>query len=90
MTSFTTNWEDEENNRIVELAVRCRLDGETVEIVDVTPHAVTFVDGESREPVRKLRVHTEGGRRVLSRVVRARGWEQLQQAAQEAQMAEAL
>ena len=91
MTSFTANWEDEENNRIVELAVQCRLDGDSVEIIDITPQTVVFVDVETREPVRTLRVHTKTGRQVLSRLVRARGGlEQFQQAAEEAQLAEAL
>lgn len=91
MQSFTTTWEDEDNNRILELAVQCRLNGDAVEIVDVIPHAVTFVCGQTGEHVRKVRVHTETGRQILRRALHAAGGiELVQQAAEEAQWAEAV
>lgn len=73
MMSFTTNWEDEESNRILELAVECQVDGERVEVRDVTPRRVTFMDAATSEPVRSIGVHTRGGREHLIRVCHSRG-----------------
>ncbi|MFO0914323.1 MAG: hypothetical protein U0795_15290 [Pirellulales bacterium] len=65
MGIFTTQWEDEENNRILELHVQYRLDGSSLEIDAVTPASVTFVDQHSREPIRKIGVHTRAGKGML-------------------------
>lgn len=73
MMMFTTNWEDEESNRILELAVECHVRGESVEVQKVTPKSVTFVDAESRESVRTIGVHTDGGRELLTKVCHSRG-----------------
>jgi hypothetical protein len=73
MMSFTTNWEDEESNRILELAVECIVDGELVEVRDVTPRRVTFVDAATSEPVRSIGVHTQSGRDHLVQVCHSRG-----------------
>ena len=67
MGSHTAHWEDEENNRIVELSVRYQLDGSDLEIVSVTPASVTFVQEESRQPVRRIGIHTAKGREFLLR-----------------------
>ncbi len=68
MGTYTAQWEDEENNRILELSVRYILDGSEVKIESVTPANVTFIEAESRQPVRKLGVHTNAGRRFLLRL----------------------
>ncbi len=73
MNTVMANWEDDENNRIVELAVECRFEDETVEIVSVTPRSITFIDATTREPQRTLGIHTAAGRRLLTRVCVARG-----------------
>jgi hypothetical protein len=73
MKSFQATWEDEENNRRVELVVNHRLDAKRVESGDVTPTRVTFLCPETKAPLRSIGVWTEGGRRVLSRQIEAAG-----------------
>ena len=73
MKSFQATWEDEENNRHVELVVNYRLDAAQVAIQDVTPTRVTFLCPESGSPLRSVRVHTDGGQRLLARQVAAAG-----------------
>jgi hypothetical protein len=73
MKSFQANWEDEENNRRVELVVNHRLDATRVEISDVTPTRVTFLCPTTRSPLRSIGVWTNGGRRVLARQMAAAG-----------------
>ena len=62
MNTLTTNWEDEENNRRIELLVEYRLAGNDVVIDSVTPLSVTFVD-------RQVRVWTQRGRQLLAQTV---------------------
>jgi hypothetical protein len=73
MNSCQATWEDEENNRQVELVVNYRLDATRVEINNVTPTRVTFLCPTSGSPVRSIGVWTSGGRRVLARQVNASG-----------------
>ncbi len=73
MNSCQATWEDEENNRHVELVVNYRLDATRVEINDVTPTRVTFLCPTSGNPVRSIGVWTGGGRRMLARQVDASG-----------------
>jgi hypothetical protein len=73
MKTFQATWEDEENNRRVELVVNHRLDSTRVEINDVTPTRVTFLCPTSRQPLRSIGVWTNGGRHVLARQVEAAG-----------------
>ena len=70
MNSCQATWEDEENNRRVELVVNYRLDATRVEINDVTPTRVTFLCPTSGKPTRSIGVWTNGGRRVLGRQVK--------------------
>ncbi len=67
MAHCTASWEDEENNRKVELSVEYQLDGNRLQIERVTPTAVVFVDPQSGETTRRIRVWTETGRRMLLR-----------------------
>jgi hypothetical protein len=88
MMSFTTNWEDEESNRILELAVQCRVDGQSVQIREVTPQRVTFVDPATSEPLRSIGVHTTSGREHLIRVCHSRGaFDHIRGAALESELA---
>ncbi|MCI0331776.1 MAG: hypothetical protein L0228_00955 [Planctomycetes bacterium] len=73
MKSFQATWEDEENNRHVELVVNHRLDAKRVEISDVTPTRVTFLCPTTKVPLRSIGVWTDGGRRVLARQIEAAG-----------------
>lgn len=73
MKSFQATWEDEENNRSVELVVNHRLDAKRVEITDVTPTRVTFLCPTTKSPVRSIGVWTDGGRRMLARQIEAAG-----------------
>ena len=59
MKSCQATWEDEENNRRVELVVNYRLDATRVEINDVTPTRVTFLCPTSGKPTRSIGVWTE-------------------------------
>jgi len=67
MNSMTTNWEDEENNRTVELSVAYRIDNDRLEIDEITPSSISFFDPQTKQFVRKIRVWTEAGRQLLSR-----------------------
>ncbi len=73
MNSCQATWEDEENNRRVELVVNYRLDAKRVDIQDVTPTRVNFLCPTSGNTLRSIGVWTNGGRRVLSRQVAASG-----------------
>ena len=73
MKNCQATWEDEENNRQVELVVNYRLDVTRVEINDVTPTRVNFLCPTSGNTTRSIGVWTDGGRRVLSRAIEASG-----------------
>jgi hypothetical protein len=73
MKTFQATWEDDENNRRVELVVNHRLDATRVNISDVTPTRVTFLCPTNRTPLRSIGVWTNGGRRVLNRQIEAAG-----------------
>jgi hypothetical protein len=73
MKSYQATWEDEENNRHVELVVGYQLDQATVDIANVTPRRVTFLCPTHGTPVRTVGVWTESGRRHLARQVEAAG-----------------
>ena len=72
MQTTNVNWEDEENNRIVSLAVDFTA-GEQVDLHRLTPTKVTFLCPESRVPLRTVNVHRKTGRRVLSRAFQTAG-----------------
>jgi hypothetical protein len=73
MNSCQATWEDEENNRRVELVVNYRLDATRVDVRDVTPTRVNFLCPTSGTTLRSIGVWTDGGRRVLSRQVAESG-----------------
>ncbi len=73
MKTFQATWEDEENNRRVELEVNHQLDASQVNIGDVTPTRVTFLCPASGSPLRSIGVWTNAGRRVLARQIEAAG-----------------
>ena len=80
MGTYTAQWEDDDNNRILELSVHYRLDGSDLEIVSVTPATVTFLNPSSGVATRRIRVHTATGRKLLLRQFAAAiGMDQLQQ-----------
>jgi hypothetical protein len=67
MKSCQATWEDEDNNRSVELVVNYRLDAKRVEVEGVTPTRVNFLCPSSGKTLRSIGVWTNGGRRVLGR-----------------------
>ena len=73
MKSCQATWEDEENNRRVELVVNYRLDATRVEINDVTPTRVNFLCPTTGDTLRSIGVWTDGARRILSRQIEASG-----------------
>jgi hypothetical protein len=72
MQTTNVNWEDEENNRIVTLAVDFTA-GEQVDLHRLTPTKVTFLCPESGVTLRSVGVHRTTGRRVLSRAFQGAG-----------------
>lgn len=73
MNSCQATWEDEENNRRVELVVNYRHDATRVEINDVTPTRVHFLCPTSGSTTRSIGVWTDGARRILARQIGAAG-----------------
>ena len=65
MPTHTTNWEDDDCNRIVQLSVDYQIVDSRIEIEDVTPTAIRFLDPDRSKP-RRIGVWTEKGRRLLS------------------------
>lgn len=64
MPTVQTNWEDDENNRRVELELSYQLNEGQVEIEAVTPLAVHFDNSNTNKPSR-IGVWTETGRAML-------------------------
>src|SRR4051795_5773844 len=73
MKSCQATWEDEDNNRRVELVVNYRLDAKRVEVEGVTPTRVNFLCPSSGQTLRSIGVWTNGGRRVLARALESSG-----------------
>jgi hypothetical protein len=73
MKNFQATWEDAEASRQVELVVNYQLDAKHVDINDITPTRVTFLCPQSQQPLRSVRVWTEGGRKLLARQAAAAG-----------------
>ena len=63
MATHTTTWEDDDCNRVVQLSVDYQVIDSRIEIEDVTPLSIRFLD---TEPQRQIRVWTEKGRRLLT------------------------
>lgn len=90
MGTYAANWEDEENNRLVKLAVEYCTSDDQIELSNVTPVSVTFFCAETNAPLRTIGVHTDNGRRVLMRQYGEKvGLENLQREVAEALLASA-
>lgn len=74
MGSFQASWEDEENNRRVDLVVDYRIAAGQVEIASVTPQRVYFSKSRAAEPFRSVGVWTEKGRQLLAAQAKAAGF----------------
>ena len=74
MQKIETNWEDEENNRHVSVAVEFTRNDNAVEIKSLTPKQVTFLCPESNSPLRSVGVWTEKGRELLAKQLHAAGY----------------
>ena len=72
MANHTANWEDEENNRIVQLSVDYQVTDSQVQIEEITPTSVLFFDAANGQPQRRIGVWTERGRQMLRRQYRER------------------
>ncbi|MCG8586602.1 MAG: hypothetical protein MI757_18010 [Pirellulales bacterium] len=72
MQSTAVNWEDEENNRIISLAVDFTA-GDEVELHRLTPTKVTFLCPDKRTQLRSVGVHSKTGRRVLAQAFLSAG-----------------
>lgn len=67
MPTHTAKWEDEENNRLIELSVEYQLDDDRIEIENVTPTSILFIDAATLTPQRRIGVWTDKGRALLRR-----------------------
>jgi hypothetical protein len=74
MTTMQTTWEDEENNRRVELVVDYQLDGRGVKIQSVTPQRIYFHEAGHREVTGSVAVWTNKGRQTLVEQMQSAGW----------------
>ncbi len=74
MGSFQASWEDEENNRRVDLVVDYRIAAGQVEIASVTPQRVYFAKSRAAEPFRSVGVWTEKGRQLIAAQAKAAGF----------------
>jgi hypothetical protein len=70
-------WEDEENNRHVELSIAYEIENQAITIREITPKSVSFLCEQRRRPVESIGVHTPAGRRLLSeQFQQSRGFQQ--------------
>ena len=67
MANVQTNWEDDDNNRRVELDVHYQLENGKLDIKSVTPTAVQFLCPQSGDVQRSVGVWTEKGQAFLVR-----------------------
>ena len=74
MQKIEANWEDEENNRHVAVAVEFTRRENTVEIHSLTPKQVTFLCPESNNALRSVGVWTDKGRELLAKQLHAAGY----------------
>lgn len=74
MHKIETNWEDEENNRQVSVAVEYTRNNDSLEIKSLTPKQVTFLCPESNNPLRSVNVWTDKGRELLSKQLHSAGY----------------
>lgn len=74
MTTMQTTWEDEENNRRVELVVDYQLDDRGVKIQNVTPQRIYFHEAGHRGVAGSVTVWTEKGRQALIQQMQSAGW----------------
>lgn len=65
MGTIQAAWEDEENNRRIDLVVDYQIAAGQVELQNVTPHTVHFSCPKSGETTRSMGVHTETGKQLL-------------------------
>lgn len=66
-------WEDETNNRQVQFSVDYAIENGQVEINDVTPVKVTFVEPSTNTSVKSIGIHTITGRKMLAKQFQASG-----------------
>ena len=74
MHKVETNWEDEENNRQVAVAVEFTRQDNAIEIRSLTPKQVTFLCPESNSPLRSVGVWTDKGRELLAKQLHSAGY----------------
>lgn len=67
MNSTQLTWEDDDNNRQVRFQVQFTTGNSEIEIAEIVPTEVEFTDG------RKIGVHTETGRKLLTRQITQSG-----------------
>jgi hypothetical protein len=66
MNGYRIVWEDTPKMREVELFVEYTLSTDSVQIDAIRPTKVTFLDAETKQPIRSVGVHTDMGRKILT------------------------
>ena len=67
MNTVQTVWEDDDNNRKVEMTIEYVISNQSIEIQDVAPTRVTFVEPTSKNEIRSVGVWTRSGAEMLVR-----------------------
>lgn len=67
MHAYKTVWNDAAKRRDVEVVVRYRIDDTRAEILEVVPQSVLVYEVDGESVFKQIPVHTDGGRRHLSR-----------------------
>ncbi len=72
MGSYHATWEDEENNRQIQFSVDYTAENGSIEITAITPSKISFICPETNTCHRAVGVHTQGGRSLLAKHLRAK------------------
>jgi len=67
MQSLQVNWEDEQNNRLIELAIQYRLDEGAVAIAGLTPKRVHFLCPATGAALRSIGVHRPASQQLVAK-----------------------
>ena len=67
MSTVQTVWEDDDNNRKIEMTINYVISNQSIDIQDVAPTRVTFVEPSTKEEIRSVGVWTRSGSEMLVR-----------------------
>ena len=73
VNQFAAQWEDADNNRIVEYTVTYQVENSTVEIKNLTPTKVSFLCPTESKLTRTIGVHTLKGQTMIASQIQSAG-----------------